>query len=80
MTDTKHQDDGNSNQSGWAQLGRVTQLAFILPVASVIGWLVGTGLDHWLHRTWIGILGLILGSFAGLFNLVQTVRKSDSEK
>ena len=77
MPNDQHKDDQGANQSGWAQLGRVTQLAFILPVASVIGWLLGTGLDHWLHRTWIGIVGLILGSFAGLFNLVQTVRKSD---
>ena len=47
------------------------QIALVLPAAVFIGWIVGVGLDHWLHKDWIYIVGLILGSIAGLFEAVR---------
>ena len=32
---------------------KLTQIAFILPAAVVVGWLGGAGLDKWLHTNWI---------------------------
>lgn len=62
------------------QVSRYTQLAFVLPAATVVGWLVGSALDHWLHRTWISIVGLIVGIVSGFVELIRTVLKStDSE-
>ena len=33
----------------------------MLPACTVVGWLVGLALDHWLHKNWIYLVGLIAG-------------------
>lgn len=57
----------------WVQLARYSQLAFVLPACTVAGWLIGLALDHYLHKTWLYLLGLILGIVAGFVELVRTV-------
>jgi len=66
-------------QSTWMQIGRFTQLAFVLPAGTVAGWLLGTAMDHWLHNRWFSIAGLILGTVAGFAELIRTVISSTSE-
>jgi len=61
----------------WVQMARYSQLAITLPAATVVGWLVGLGLDHWLHTTWLYLLGLILGIVAGFVELIRTVTSSE---
>jgi F0F1-type ATP synthase assembly protein I len=63
----------------WVQLARYSQLAFIFPAATVAGWLIGVGLDRWLHTTWLYLAGLILGIVAGFGELIRAVTSSDSE-
>lgn len=55
------------------QIARYSQLAFVLPTATVVGWAVGFGLDHWLHTTWLYIPGLLVGIMAGFVELIRTV-------
>jgi F0F1-type ATP synthase assembly protein I len=61
----------------WVQMARYSQLAIIFPAALVIGWLIGTALDHWLHTTWLYLVGLILGIVAGFVELIRTVTSSE---
>jgi F0F1-type ATP synthase assembly protein I len=61
------------------QLANYSQLAFIFPAATVVGWLIGAALDHWLHTTWLYLAGLILGIVAGFVELIRLVTSSDSE-
>ena len=61
------------------QLANYSQLAFIFPAATVVGWLIGAGLDHWLHTTWLYLVGLILGIVAGFVQLIRLVTSSDSK-
>jgi F0F1-type ATP synthase assembly protein I len=61
----------------WVQLGRYSQIAFIFPAATVAGWLLGLGLDHWLHTHWLYLAGLILGIVAGFVELIRLVGKLD---
>jgi F0F1-type ATP synthase assembly protein I len=56
-------------------LARYSQLAFALPAATVVGWLIGYALDHWLHTTYLYLVGLLLGIVAGFVELVRTVSK-----
>ena len=63
-------------RSMWAQMGNYAQLAVVFPLATVIGWGLGVGLDHWLHTTWLNIVGLIVGIAAGFVELVRTAAKS----
>jgi F0F1-type ATP synthase assembly protein I len=48
------------------------QFAIALPAGCVIGWLLGSWLDHRLHQSWIGILGILLGAAAGFIQIVRT--------
>jgi len=61
------------------QLANYSQLAFIFPAATVVGWLIGAALDRWLHTTWLYLAGLILGIVAGFVELIRLVTSSDSE-
>jgi ATP synthase protein I len=68
-------DDQNSDQKRtfWLQFARYSQLAFVLPAALVVGWLIGAGLDRWLHTTWMYLAGILLGIAAGFVELIRTV-------
>jgi len=57
----------------WVQVGRYSQLALMLPAGTVVGWLLGSAMDRWLHTTWISIVGLFLGIAAGMIELIRTV-------
>lgn len=50
---------------------KLIQIAFVLPVAVLIGWLGGAWLDSCLHQSWIGLVGFILGSIAGISSAVR---------
>lgn len=63
------------SRSPWVQVGRYSQLALMLPAGTVAGWLIGSALDHWLHVSWINIVGLLLGIAAGLIELIRTVAR-----
>jgi F0F1-type ATP synthase assembly protein I len=65
-------EDNSNEKSTWVQLARYSQLAFIFPAATVAGWLLGAGLDRWLHTTWLYLVGLILGIVAGFVELIRT--------
>ena len=69
-------DRDSSGRTNWAQVANYAQLGFIFPAATVIGWLIGAGLDKWLHTTWIYIVGLLLGIGAGFVELVRTAAKN----
>lgn len=70
--------DDPSQKSTWVQLAKYSQLAFIFPAATIAGWLIGAGLDRWLHTTWLYLVGLILGIIAGFVELIRTAM-SDTE-
>jgi F0F1-type ATP synthase assembly protein I len=67
----QREDPGKRNV--YVQMASYAQLAIIFPAATLIGWLIGTGLDRWLHTSWLYIVGLILGSIAGFVELIRTV-------
>jgi len=52
---------------------RLTQIAFILPAAVLVGWLLGAGLDKWLRQHWIYLVGIILGCVAGFIQIFRLV-------
>jgi F0F1-type ATP synthase assembly protein I len=66
-------DEAGQKQSFWLQVGRYSQLAFVLPAALVVGWLIGAALDKWLHTSWLYLAGILLGIAAGFIELIRTV-------
>jgi len=63
-------------KNAWVQMGNYAQLGFLFPAATVVGWLIGTALDRWLHTHWLYLLGLILGIVAGFVELIRTVMRN----
>jgi ATP synthase protein I len=61
----------------WVQAANYAQLAMVFPAATVIGWLMGVGLDRWLHTDWLYIVGLILGVVAAFVELIRQVMKDN---
>jgi F0F1-type ATP synthase assembly protein I len=61
------------------QVESLIQLALMLPVATVVGWLIGVGLDKWLHQHWIYIPGLILGATAGFVEIFRVILAHSKE-
>jgi F0F1-type ATP synthase assembly protein I len=66
-------DDPGKKVNFWVQAGRMSQVAFVLPAATVVGWLLGTAMDHWFDTSWISLVGLVLGIVAGFVDLIRTV-------
>jgi ATP synthase protein I len=58
---------------------RLTQIAFVLPTALIIGWGLGALLDRWLHQHWIYIVGLIFGAVAGMFEAVRLALRGNGK-
>ena len=68
-------EDSNKKNS-WVQMANYAELAIVFPAATVIGWLIGAGLDKWLHTNWLYIVGLLLGIAAGFVQLIRTAMKN----
>jgi F0F1-type ATP synthase assembly protein I len=74
------EDSSEGKQNFLVTIARYSQLAFVLPACTVIGWLIGLALDHWLHKNWIYLVGLIVGIAAGFVELVRTVTSQESKQ
>ena len=59
----------------WNQVSRYLSLAFLLPAAVFIGYVMGAALDHWLGTTYLYLVFLILGIVAGFVELIRTLQK-----
>jgi ATP synthase protein I len=74
--------EGRKKMSGGlqslVQAEKLLQIAFVLPSATVIGWLAGAWADQHWHQSWLGIAGLIFGAISGLVYVVRIAM--DAEK
>lgn len=74
MAEQNPNPDGKKRSEGLDTLvraERLTQIAFVLPAAVLVGWGAGALLDKWLHQNWIYVVGLILGAVAGMVEAVR---------
>jgi F0F1-type ATP synthase assembly protein I len=65
----------DKKKNPWVQVGRYSELAFMLPAGTVGGWLLGSLLDHWLRASWIKVVGLLVGTGAALIELIRTISR-----
>jgi F0F1-type ATP synthase assembly protein I len=65
--------DPDKKKNPWVQVGRYSELALMLPAGTVVGWFLGSAVDRWLHTSWVGVVGLLLGSAAGLIEVIRTL-------
>lgn len=69
--------DQRPKKTIYVQLAEYSQLAFVLPACTMVGLLIGLGLDYWLHTKWLYLAGLFFGIVAGFVELVRTATKND---
>ena len=78
---TNNQEPNTNNEKPkkrfYVQLAEYSQLAFVLPACTMVGLVIGFALDHWLHTTWLYLVGLFFGIVAGFVELVRTASKGE---
>jgi F0F1-type ATP synthase assembly protein I len=52
-------------------LGQALSMAMVLPIATLIGYAMGYGLDALFHTGWIRYVFLALGTVAGFISLIR---------
>ena len=66
-------------QKSWiVMIGEYSQLAFVLPAATIVGYGIGYLLDRALGTHFLNIVFLLLGIAAGFLQIIRKVTK-DSE-
>jgi ATP synthase protein I len=71
-------DEPNKKGSGLHELVKaesMIQLALAIPAGCLIGWAVGTWLDHRFHQEWIAITGIVLGAVGGFVQIYRTAAR-----
>lgn len=53
------------NSGGSGDLGKFLNLALLLPISTLVGFLIGYGIDALFHTAWIRFVFLVLGAVAG---------------
>ncbi len=68
------------NDNPWAQVGRYTELAFVLPASTLAGFVIGYLLDklfgtHFLYAVFLG-----LGTVGGFVELIRAVLRETARR
>ena len=76
----EEREDQEKRGSGWGgdlgTVGEYLQIAFVFPLALVIGFFAGRWVGEWIGGAKVGaIAGLLLGTGAAFYNLVETLRR-----
>ncbi len=61
-------------------LGRYSYLAFLLPVATFVGYGIGYLLDKAFHTHFLYLIFLLLGIASGFIELIREVNRDDAGK
>ena len=70
-------DESPSPKKQWVSAEKYLQLGFTIPAATVVGWLIGAGLDRWLGKHSFALGGLIVGTIAGFVYFIRTAMSED---
>jgi F0F1-type ATP synthase assembly protein I len=64
-------DPGRDNV--WVQVGKYTGLAFVLPVSTLVGYVMGYLLDKLFHTHFLYLVFMALGIAAGFIELFRSL-------
>ncbi len=66
----------NDSTNPWVVVARYSEIGFIIPAAVFLGFIVGKVLDHYLHTSWIYIVGLVFGAVVGFYEMIRIALRS----
>lgn len=64
----------------FAQFGRYSGLAFLIPCSVLVGYAIGYGLDKFFGTTYLKLVFLLLGIVSGMIELIRELNKDDGGK
>lgn len=64
----------------FAQFGRYSGLAFLIPCSILVGYAIGYFLDKHFGTTYFKLIFLLLGIASGLIELIRELNKDDAGK
>ncbi len=70
----------DDSDNPWVVVARYSEIGFIIPAAVLLGFILGKVLDHYLHTTWIYIVGLLVGAAAGFIEMIRMAVRSNSDE
>jgi len=65
--------------TGLVWFGKYLSLALTLPASVFAGYMLGVFANHFLHRSWLIALGILLGMAAGLIQVVREISREGSK-
>jgi F0F1-type ATP synthase assembly protein I len=60
-------------------VGEYTSLAFLLPVCTAVGYVIGYLLDREFGTTWMRFAGVVLGTASGMVQLVRQLMRDSRD-
>jgi ATP synthase protein I len=79
MNDDRPESQPPKGSNALQQGLKYLHIAFVIPAAVIIGWLLGALVDWWLGTKWVYLLGLGLGIVAGFYDIFRTVVRMNKE-
>jgi ATP synthase protein I len=71
IPDSNSRSKSSSGFGALVEAEKLMQIAFVLPSALVICWVLGWWLAHVTHQKWIEIAGIVFGCITGLVYVIQ---------
>lgn len=69
---------GEKQSDLWAQVAFYTSLGFVIPVAVIVGYVLGWLLDQWLHTARLfALIIALLGAVGGLVEILQILTRAE---
>lgn len=68
---------GTGKQNLLVTLARYSEIAFLIPMSVVLGYVLGLLADHLLHTHWLYLAGIIFGAVAGFVSMIRQALGSE---
>ena len=79
IPEQKPTEKSSGGLAAYIEAEKLLYLAFVLPAAVFIGWAAGWWAGNRLHQTWMEFAGIVLGSIAGLYYVIQTAMAAEKK-
>lgn len=70
-------DESRGPKKQWIAVEKYLQLGFTIPAATLVGWLIGAGIDRWTGKHSFSLGGLIFGTVAGFVYFIRIAMSED---
>ncbi len=66
-------------RSGWVQVARYSQIAFLIPCSLLVGYAIGYYLDKAFGTTFLRVIGLLVGMVSGFIEMIREIQKNNRD-